>query len=400
MKLNIEVSQLVRKLAMTASATERQPLLVDLLALMVDIHTDGGRMVRRDEWPKSHGWWGGFEHELKALGFNLLGAGHFSAAFSHKGLPGRVIKVGLKKEDSGAAYAAWCRQHQGQEGVPNIHDIQRHQSCYTVVMDKLYEFRTSTAEAKEVAKYRIALLISNPNSDLNWAYRARENRTVYPEFAKTCDDIRSFFKGIASFDLHDDNVMLDGNGNLVIIDPVSFTECKQKVGDFNIELPEVDANPQVEQWMNKAAPIEFGAPSKVWGRKMVTLPGANIVHALDAEFLALDEFMNRDFAKPEWRKPKGFQMFDRSCAGPDLHFAPKLHRGCGNRTMLQQEQLARKAMGTRHFANVWLQNPKAQFDIIEANKAAVERLRRQHEIAALKPLRIDLELDKFLMNNR
>lgn len=55
----------------------------------------------------------------------------------HELLPGRVIKVGFKKEDSGAAYVAFCRMHQGRVGIPNVYHVARHAGCYTVVLDEL-----------------------------------------------------------------------------------------------------------------------------------------------------------------------------------------------------------------------------------------------------------------------
>jgi hypothetical protein len=155
----------------------------------------------------------------KDVGFKFLGAGHFSAVFEHSLLPNRVIKVGFKKEDSGAAYAAWCRMNQGRAGVPTIHAIARHAGCYTVVLDKLFEFNSEKDSKKdsEVTHYYELAAASLYGRDTGF----------WDDFSKnlknTISDIRSFFVDIASFDLHEGNVMVNSNGDLVITDPVSWT---------------------------------------------------------------------------------------------------------------------------------------------------------------------------------
>lgn len=166
------------------------------------------------------------ERATKSKGFTLLGSGHFSGAYSHPDIPGLVIKVGLKKEDSGAAYAAWCRANQGMEGVPVIHHIARHESCYTVVLDHLeplldyvnvYVDKVYKEGGKELlAAYRIAQrAIMRGEAVLTGKYKGLANTSL---------EIHKFFSGIAAFDMHSDNVMVDpATKQLIIIDPVSFT---------------------------------------------------------------------------------------------------------------------------------------------------------------------------------
>lgn len=46
---------------------------------------------------------------------------------------------------------------------------------------------------------------------------------------RTASRIHAFFKGVATFDLHSGNVMVDKFGQLVITDPVSFVKtCKKE----------------------------------------------------------------------------------------------------------------------------------------------------------------------------
>ena len=127
-------------------------------------------------------------------GWALAGSGYFSLVFTKGSL---AIKVGLKAEDSGAAYAAWARDNAGMPGVPTIHDIQRHgKQSYTVVMPK-YVPLPSTWEGA------MGLIHNEGLGD-----------TLYA--------IETFFQGVAQIDIHDENVMRDLDGNLIITDPVSY----------------------------------------------------------------------------------------------------------------------------------------------------------------------------------
>ena len=114
---------------------ERQPMLVALAAAIVNDETQDGELTQaKGNWGlESMDYWQTLAERMRDVGFVRLGNGHFSAAYEHALLPGKVIKVGFKKEDSGAAYAAFCRMNQGREGIPTVYDIQRHTGCYTVI---------------------------------------------------------------------------------------------------------------------------------------------------------------------------------------------------------------------------------------------------------------------------
>lgn len=116
---------------------ERQPMLVDLLVSIVNYETDNGSCTDGNVYVSSQDYWKTLLAAAKDCGFEFLGNGFFSAAFKHEMLPQKVIKIGFKKEDSGAAYAAWCRMNQGRIGVPVIHGIARHAGCCSVVLDEL-----------------------------------------------------------------------------------------------------------------------------------------------------------------------------------------------------------------------------------------------------------------------
>lgn len=216
---------------------KRLALLVALIADIVNCETlDGGDtdshwgLERQDYWQT-------LKIKAKDAGFNLLGNGYFSAAFKHELLPGKVIKVGFKKEDSGAAYVAFCRMHQGRVGIPNVYHVARHAGCYTVVLDELEPCN------------RPGNHLHDHYADLAYYFVEGEpDQEDYAEadqpFIETCQMIRKFFYGIASFDMHSGNIMFTKDGKPVITDPVSFSADRDRE-PFSLE-PE-DLLAEIEQ---------------------------------------------------------------------------------------------------------------------------------------------------------
>ncbi|UVX31355.1 serine-threonine kinase [Klebsiella phage VLCpiA3c] len=216
---------------------KRQPLLVALIADIVNAETSNGDDTDSDWGLERQDYWQTLKIKTKDAGFNLLGNGHFSAAFKHELLPGRVIKVGFKKEDSGAAYVAFCRMHQGRVGIPNVYHVARHAGCYTVVLDELEPCQRR--ENDEHDRYAdLAYYFVEGESD------PAEYSEADQPFIETCQMIRKFFYGIASFDMHSGNIMFAKDGKPVITDPVSFSADRDREA-FSLE-PE-DLLAEIEQ---------------------------------------------------------------------------------------------------------------------------------------------------------
>ncbi|QKE55662.1 protein kinase [Yersinia pestis] len=219
---------------------KRQPLLVELAADIVNGETNNGNDTDGSKGLEYQDWWHILGSLMGDAGFNLLGNGHFSAAYSHKMLPGRVIKVGFKKEDSGAAYTAFCRMHQGRAGIPNIYHVARHAGCYTVVLDHLSDCKRDTNETHANYAYAARALIECNDIDVEACAHF-----VSTEFIETCKMIREFFYGIASFDMHSGNIMFDKNDVAYITDPVSFSHDREREDGFPLDpdalIAEVEA---------------------------------------------------------------------------------------------------------------------------------------------------------------
>lgn len=301
---------------------KRQPMLVDLLAQIVNHETQDGAITvaAGNTALERMDYWQTLAEVLKDCGFERLGNGHFSAAYKHELLPGRVIKVGFKKEDSGAAYVAFCRMHQGRAGIPTVHAVQRHAGCYTVVLDELQEYGSSDAEGID-DQYRCVQYAID--AGYNKAQLLAENPEYlqYTALIESAVEIRKFFSGIARFDIHDGNVMVDRTGNLVITDPVSFSHDKEELPmDVEGLLAEVERAAQlrmIERCRERKArrdpngrfqrsrrirckarrghrkhaakalqKIEWRAPSQAFNLgEAEERMAANIIHALDAQRL-------------------------------------------------------------------------------------------------------------------
>lgn len=212
---------------------QRPAKLAGLIAELVAYEVSEGGGVTRSSI-QAQDWWSVFNAMARdVLGFEFLGSGFFSAAFSHPMIPGKVIKVGFKKEDSGAAYAAFCRANQGRMGIPNVYDIQRHTACYTVVLDHLKAYDDQTAELMD-ANNVVKTVIDARDRDHAHYVEPYDDYTY--ALADTASAIRKFFYGVASFDMHNGNVMINDAGQLVITDPVSYTDGLAEAEDFRCDF--------------------------------------------------------------------------------------------------------------------------------------------------------------------
>lgn len=212
---------------------QRQPLLVELLVDIVNHETSNGDDTCSDYGLNHQDYWMTLNALAKDAGFTMLGNGHFSAAYSHDMLPERIIKVGFKKEDSGAAYVAFCRMHQGKSGIPNIHAVARHAGCYTVVMDKLEPCDRNDEWHDECAD------IARNFVHGGCGYDAEDYGESVQGLIETCQSIYTFFKGIASFDMHSGNIMFGKDGTPYITDPVSFSHDREREEGFALDPEEL-----------------------------------------------------------------------------------------------------------------------------------------------------------------
>jgi hypothetical protein len=158
---------------------------------------------------------------FKEEGWSFSGSGFFSAVFVRKGL---ALKVGLKTEDSGATYAAWCRANQGRPAVPTIYAIEKFRRCYVVLMERCFPLYKDIPSSRDPRVHAECAMLTA-------VIDGAEPVAGFPA-TLTAKSIRAFFEGIATFDLHTGNVMLDRMGEVVITDPVSVSHRGTEPGDY------------------------------------------------------------------------------------------------------------------------------------------------------------------------
>lgn len=149
-----------------------------------------------------------FEYAAQDEGFTLLGAGYFADVFSHPSAPGYAIKVCVRDGDSSPAYMAWARANPGPH-VPRIHYLKRHGQYVVAVLDEL---RPMDGTARRVYEDNLDRYLSVT--------------TDHPA-NQVAQRIRKFFDGACTFDLHPANCMMDKNKQLVLTDPVSFSDSEK-----------------------------------------------------------------------------------------------------------------------------------------------------------------------------
>tara|TARA_Y100001963_G_scaffold159450_1_gene263168 strand:- start:328 stop:954 length:627 start_codon:yes stop_codon:yes gene_type:complete len=196
---------------------------------------DVPQVLQNDHFESSDWWKDLNEMLLTKCNMEFLGHGYFSAAFTHPEDKTKVVKIGFKIEDSGAAYAAFCRQNQGLYGIPTVYHLERLDKAYIVVLDKLVDYRHAH-EDTEGEYDAIQAVIRNGNLGSDLYRKLSPNHPIYEAAFR----IRHFFEGVARFDLHNENIMIKeletGGQQLVITDPVSYTNNKQEMIEKENEL--------------------------------------------------------------------------------------------------------------------------------------------------------------------
>ena len=333
---------------------KRQGMLIDLLVEMVNSETCDGEITELNQALEHQDWWTTLECLTADAGFTMLGNGHFSAAYSHPLLPNRVIKVGFKKEDSGAAYTAFCRMYQGRAGIPNIYDVQRHAGCYTVVLDALND--CERYDNDEHYKYaEIASDIIDYKSD------AHDGLTGWDgEFVETCKLIRKFFEGIASFDMHSGNIMFSNGDVPYITDPVSFSQ-KKDGGAFSIDPEEL-----IEE---VARQKEIDRAKERKGRHVARLE--------------LRRFKRRNRKARKAHKAKRERMLAA--------------RRWAERQERRNHEVAVDVLGRTNNAMLWVNMPAKDFKALEERILAHWCNADRMAIANGRSLNIDKQLDAMLM---
>lgn len=142
------------------------------------------------------------------LDYAMLGAGHFSSVWGIPDQPDKVLKVSHRESDACRHYLRWCVDHPSPH-APKIHHHYYHEHMMVIVMDRLYPLYTDLwgVTRDMVPGYAVLCEDDEPNPDCS--------------FEQFCGKVKRNFADYR-FDIHGHNVMKDGDGTLVLTDPVSY----------------------------------------------------------------------------------------------------------------------------------------------------------------------------------
>lgn len=158
--------------------------------------------------------------KLRDMGFTYCGHGYFSSVFKHADTPGVVYKLSMRTDDAYAAFALWARANPNPH-APVFHDIQRGMRAVVFAITEYMPL--------SVAQSRGQLPLSFTPYTLMGRVRENKPNTLYRRnLVKYLREIRKFFLGVATIDIHGENLMFDPDSKRIIVtDPVSFTKSSE-----------------------------------------------------------------------------------------------------------------------------------------------------------------------------
>lgn len=153
---------------------------------------------------------------LTKAGFSQLGSGHYGSAWAHKECEGWAFKLsGQDDGDSFPAYVYWCMANP----MPHIPEYKyptfsEDRTQFIVMMPKYVGCCNELLSCGEHFSAYSAMCDVLSGAD---SQRPGE----FYEIGCAAREIRRFFSGRVSFDMHEDNVMVDPLTNkLIITDPI------------------------------------------------------------------------------------------------------------------------------------------------------------------------------------
>ncbi len=158
--------------------------------------------------------------KLRDMGFMYCGHGYFSSVFQHAATPGVVYKLSMRTDDAYAAFALWARANPNPH-APVFHDIQRGRRAVVFAIKEYLPLNVAQSRGqlpRDFTSYRLMGRVS-----------ANKPNTMYRRnLVKYLREVRKFFEGVATIDIHGENLMFDPDSKRIIVtDPVSFTKSSE-----------------------------------------------------------------------------------------------------------------------------------------------------------------------------
>lgn len=159
--------------------------------------------------------------KLRDMGFMYCGHGYFSSVFKHADTPGVVYKLSMRTDDAYAAFALWARANPNQH-APVFHDIQRGRRAVVFAIKEYISIDAAQLLDQLPETFTAYHLMGRVSEN-------KPNALYRRNLVKYLREIRKFFKGVATIDIHGENLMFDLDSKRIIVtDPVSFTKPSEE----------------------------------------------------------------------------------------------------------------------------------------------------------------------------
>lgn len=151
-------------------------------------------------------------------GWEMLGAGCFGLVMKHADYPELAFKFSHKPADAYMQYAMWARDNAGlSPHLPVVHDIYKCDDFVLFALDELVRISHVQYEDMQLVELERAARSGD------WPEYGVDEELE--ELVALSIRIGEFFRGVATVDLHSDNVMrCPKTWRIIITDPVSFTK--------------------------------------------------------------------------------------------------------------------------------------------------------------------------------
>ena len=159
--------------------------------------------------------------KFRDMGFKYCGHGYFSSVFKHEDTPGVVYKLSMRTDDAYAAFALWARANPDPH-APVFHDIQRGRRAVVFAIKEYLPLVVAQSSGQLPPAFLAYVLMIRVRCNMpNTLYRRN--------LVKYLREIRKFFRGVATIDIHGENLMFDPDSKRIIVtDPVSFTKSSEE----------------------------------------------------------------------------------------------------------------------------------------------------------------------------
>ena len=168
-------------------------------------------------------------------GWRYVGEGHFSLAVAHSSRPDYIFKICCLTNDGYPEYATWCvsKFNDGTHVdlcIPHIPFVHRSLAHVRIVpvqrLEEILRGHTGNTELYEGELCEQIEMIDCYLRDLIGltVYQEWDESAISPKMKATCKAIVQSFKGLDSVDIHNGNVMLNADGEMILTDPLGYAE--------------------------------------------------------------------------------------------------------------------------------------------------------------------------------